>query len=61
MGGEALEQVAQGSCDRHIPGGAQGQIGWDSEQLDPAEDVPAHSRGVKWDDLKSPCPTPKSL
>jgi len=29
-----------------IPGNFQGQVGWGSEQPDPAEDVPAHGRGL---------------
>jgi len=29
-----------------IPGNNQGQVGWGSEQPDPAEDVPAHCRGL---------------
>jgi len=34
-----------------IPGNIQGQVGWGSEQPDPAEDVPAHCRGVVLDGL----------
>ena len=34
-----------------IPGIIQGQVGWDSEQPDLVEDVPAHCRGVGLDGL----------
>ena len=44
-GGEKLEQVAQRSCGCPLPGSYQGQVGWNFEQLDVVEGVPAHSRG----------------
>jgi len=31
-GGEALAQAAQRSCGYPLPGRAQGQVGWSSEQ-----------------------------
>ena len=45
-GGEALAQVAQRSCGCPLPGSAQGQAGWSSEQPDLVEGVPAHGRAV---------------
>jgi len=45
-GGEALAQVAQRSCGCPLPGRAQGQVGWSSEQPGLVEDVPADGRGV---------------
>ena len=50
-GGETLEQVAQRGGRCPIPGKIQGQVGWGSEQPDLVEDVPAHCRGVRLDDL----------
>jgi len=32
--GDALEQVARGGCGCPIPGGIQGQTGWDPGQSD---------------------------
>jgi len=46
MSGEALAQAAQRSCGSPLPGSAQGQVGWSSEQPDLVEDVPADGRGV---------------
>ena len=45
-GGETLAQVAQRSCGCSLPGRAQGQVGWSSEQPGVVEDVPADGRGV---------------
>jgi len=45
-GGEALEQVSQGSCGCPHPGSAPGQIVWGFEQPNLVEGVPAHGRGV---------------
>ena len=45
-GGNALEQVAQGSCGCPLPGSVQGQIAWGFEQLGLVEDVPARGSGV---------------
>lgn len=45
--GEALAQVLQRSCGCQIPGSAQGQVGWGSEQPALMEAVPAHGRGVE--------------
>jgi len=58
---EALEQVAQrrGGCP--IPGDIQGQVGWGSEQPDPAIGVPVHCRGVGLDDLLRFLPTHTGL
>jgi len=50
-GGEALQQVAWGGSRCPMPGKIQGQVGQDSEQPDLAEDVPAHYRGVRLDDI----------
>ena len=50
-GGEALEQVAQRSCECPIIASVQGQVGWDFEQPDPVKAVPAHGRVVGLDDL----------
>lgn len=36
---------------------SQAQVGWGSEQLGPAEDVPAHCRGGGQDDLQRSLPT----
>jgi len=44
--GEALAQVAQRGGRCPTPGNIPGQVGRGSEQPDPAEDVPAHGRGV---------------
>ena len=38
--------VAQRSCGCPLPGIAQGQVGWSSEQPGLVEDVPAHGRGI---------------
>jgi len=53
-GGETLAQVAQRGGGCPIRGNVQGQVGWGSEQPDPAEDVPAHGRGLGWMDFKGP-------
>jgi len=45
-GGETLAQVAQRSCGCPLPGRAQDQVGWSSEQPGLVEDVPTHGRGV---------------
>jgi len=42
-----LEQVAQGGCGCHIPGGIQGQAGCGSKQPGLVVGDPAHSRGVE--------------
>ena len=47
LGGDALEQVAQGGCGCPIPGGIQGQAGCGSEQPGLVVGDPAHSRGVE--------------
>jgi len=49
-GCEALAQVAQRSCGCSLPGSAQGQVGWSSEQPGLVEVVPAHGRGggTRW-------------
>ena len=50
-GSETLAQAAQRGGRCPIPGTIPGQVGWGSEQCDPAEEVPAHCRGVGPDDL----------
>jgi len=50
-GGEPLAQVAQRGSRCPISGNIQGQVGRGSEQPDPAEDGPAHCRGVGLGDL----------
>jgi len=50
-GGETLAQVAQRSGRWPIAGNIPGQVGRGSEQPGPAEDVPAHGRGVGLDGL----------
>ena len=47
QGGDALEQVAQGSCGCPIPGGIEGQAGCGSGQPDLVVSNPAHSSGVE--------------
>jgi len=55
VGGDTLEQVAQGGCRWPIPGGIQGQAGCGSGQPGLVVDGPAHSRGrVKLDDDHGP-------
>jgi len=49
-GGEAL-QVAQGGCGCSISGGIEGQAGCGSGQPGLLVGDPAHSRGLKQDDL----------
>ena len=44
--GETLEQVAQRVCGCPIPGGIQGQFGWDPGQSDLVAGNPAYSKGV---------------
>jgi len=46
VGGDALEQVAQGSCGCPLSGSVQGEVGWSSEQPGLVGGVPAHGRGV---------------
>ena len=46
-GGDALEQVAQGSCGCPISEGIQGQAGCGSEQPGLVVGGPAHSKGVE--------------
>jgi len=46
-----MAQVAQRSCGCPIPGSAEGQAGWGSEQPGLVEGVPAHGRGFELDDL----------
>ncbi|KAK4826809.1 LOW QUALITY PROTEIN: hypothetical protein QYF61_011617 [Mycteria americana] len=48
--GEALDQVAQRSCECPIIGSVQGQVGWSFEQPDLVGDVPAHGSNVGLDD-----------
>ena len=43
--GEALAQVAQRGGECPVPGDAQGQAGWGSEQPDPAVDIPVEHEG----------------
>uniref|UniRef100_A0A8B9G4S6 RNA 3'-terminal phosphate cyclase domain-containing protein n=1 Tax=Amazona collaria TaxID=241587 RepID=A0A8B9G4S6_9PSIT len=45
-GGEALEWVAQGSCECSIAGGVQGQVGHSLGWCGFVEGVPAHGRDV---------------
>ena len=49
--GEALAQAAQRSCGCPTPGGIQGWVGWDPGQPDIVGGNPAHSKGLKLDDL----------
>lgn len=51
-GGQALKQVAQSGYGCPIPGGAQGQVGWDLELPDLS--FPAHGRELEPDNLLSP-------
>ena len=51
MGGETLEWVVQRGGRCPIRGNIQGQVERGSEQPDLVEDVPAHCRGVRLDDL----------
>jgi len=55
IGGDALEQVAQGGCGCPIPGGIQGQAGCGSEQPGLVVGDPAHRRGLKLHDHCGPC------
>jgi len=50
-GGETLAQVAQRGGGGPIPGNIQGHLGRGSEQPGLVEDVPAHCRGIRLDDL----------
>lgn len=45
-GGEALAQVAQGSCGFCIPGSARGGVGWDFEQPGLVKVISAHDGGL---------------
>jgi len=45
-GGETLEEVAQRSCGCPLPGSAEDQVGWRSDQLGLVEDVPTRGREV---------------
>ena len=54
MGGEALEQVAQGGCGCPIPGGIQGQAVCGSEQPGLVVGDHVHGRGLKLDDYCGP-------
>ena len=47
LGGDALEQVAQGGCGCLIPGGIQGQAGCGSGQPGLVAGDPAHRKGVE--------------
>ena len=47
MGGDALEQVAQGDCGCPIPGGIQGQAGCGSGQSGLVVDEPARGSRVE--------------
>jgi len=60
-GGEALAWVAQRGGRCPITENMQGQVGRGSEQPDPGEDVPAHSRGVGLDGVKKSLPTQSVL
>ena len=53
-GGDALEQVARGSCGCPIPEGIRGQAGCGSGQPGLVVGDPAHSRGLKLDDYCGP-------
>ena len=46
-----MGQVAQISCGCPIIGSVKGQVGWGFEQAGLVEGIPAHSRGVRLDDL----------
>lgn len=45
-GGETSAQIDQRDGGCSIPGNVQDQVGWESEQPDLVEDVPAHCRRV---------------
>jgi len=45
-GGETLDWDTQRGCGCPLPGGIQGQAGWDFEQPDLEGSLPAYSRGV---------------
>ena len=49
--GEALEQIAQRSCECPYPGGAEGQLRWDPGQPDLGVSNPVHSRGLEPDSI----------
>ena len=51
--GEALEQVAQGSCGCPITGNVPGQVGWGFEQPGLMENVLAHDSGVELNHSRS--------
>ena len=55
-GNEALAQVAQRICGCPIPGGIQGQDGWDPGQPNLVGGNPAHRRGV-WNQMMSIVPS----
>lgn len=46
--GEALAQVAQGSCGCPMPGSVQGQVGRGLEQPGLVEGVAAYGRRAHW-------------
>ena len=50
-GGDTLEQVAKRGCGCPIPGGIQGQAGCGSGQTGLLVGNPAHTGGVKINDL----------
>jgi len=49
-----VKQVAHCGCECLLPGSIQGQAGWGFEQTGLEGGVPAYSRGLEPDDLKSP-------
>ena len=46
-----LEQVSQESCGCLVPGGVQGQVGWNPGQPDLVGGNPAHCMGLELDNL----------
>lgn len=46
-GGRVLAQAARRSCGCPISRGTQGHVGWDFEQPDLVDGVPAHRRGSR--------------
>ena len=53
-GGEALEQLAQGSCGCPIPGSIEGQVEWGPGHPGLVGGRTAHNRGLEVGDLKGP-------
>lgn len=54
QGGEALEKVAQRSCECPSSGCVQGQFGWGTGHPDLAGGSPAHETELKLDDFQVP-------